>query len=380
MHIAGSDGMPPPSGGRSVSDMATRLARQRRLLLLRTVQVWWYPILLAVLGSITAIILGPLAVSYPLYVFGALCGLPFIFMAVRRLEFGLFFVALIATPLSPLTISLKSLEVDPPVLLLLALFAVFVLQTAFHTRDTPVSPSLWVRWPLFGLLIMALVSDLFIQVNWAPNVPHKLNNSPIIVDEIYGICVFTFPLLVTTVVSVSMTGKERWIGIIQHAYLIVAVVAALIVAFEFKRIGADVYTFRYSEPTIGWMSLRALAQMLALGSMIGYVNFLCTTGGWRMRITYGVITVMCLASVYFTLENSWWLEVGVALVVITIVYSRRLTLFFSVLALPLIPFLKGELTKLQTVKSVDIYRLTIWQDSLRVWGKQPILGVGPGNF
>jgi O-antigen ligase len=384
MQIAGSNRMLPPSGGSNTPDSATELERQqmrqRRILLLRTAQLWWYPILLVVLGGLVATILGQFAMSYPLYIFGVLCGLPFIFMAVRRLEFGLFFVALIATPLSPLTVSLKSLEVDPPVLLLLALFAVFILQTAFHTRDKPVLPSIWVRWPLFGLLILAVISNLFIQINWAPNVPHKLNNSPILVDEIYGVCLFTFPLLVTTMISAAITGKERWIGIIVHTYLIVAVVAATIVTFEFRRIGADIYTFRYTEPTIGWMSLRGLAHILVLGSIIAYVHFLCTPGSWRMRITYGVITVMCLASVYFTLENSWWLEAGIALMVITIVYSRRLTLFFCVLSLPFIPFLRGELTKLQTVKSVDIYRLTIWQDSLRVWSKQPFLGVGPGNF
>ena len=36
--------------------------------------------------------------------------------------------------------------------------------------------------------------------------------------------------------------------------------------------------------------------------------------------------------------------------------------------------------KLQTTKSADAYRLIIWQDSVRLWLKRPVLGVGPGNF
>ncbi len=32
------------------------------------------------------------------------------------------------------------------------------------------------------------------------------------------------------------------------------------------------------------------------------------------------------------------------------------------------------------MKSDDALRLIIWQDALRVWSKQPILGVGPGDF
>jgi len=80
------------------------------------------------------------------------------------------------------------------------------------------------------------------------------------------------------------------------------------------------------------------------------------------------------------LDNSWWLEIGIALIVMTCVYSRRLFVFFCVCALPLLPLLKAELSKLSTVKTADYYRLIIWQDALRVWSKQPLLGVGPGDF
>ena len=38
------------------------------------------------------------------------------------------------------------------------------------------------------------------------------------------------------------------------------------------------------------------------------------------------------------------------------------------------------LRRLSTVKTADYYRLIIWKDALRVWGKSPVLGVGPGNF
>jgi len=48
--------------------------------------------------------------------------------------------------------------------------------------------------------------------------------------------------------------------------------------------------------------------------------------------------------------------------------------------LPLLPVVKSEFSKLQQVKSADSFRLIIWQDALRVWSKQPLIGVGPGNF
>src|SRR2546428_10058674 len=48
--------------------------------------------------------------------------------------------------------------------------------------------------------------------------------------------------------------------------------------------------------------------------------------------------------------------------------------------LPSLPIVKSEISKLQQVKSADSYRIIIWQDALRVWSKQRLLGVGPGNF
>src|SRR2546430_5993689 len=127
------------------------------------------------------------------------------------------------------------------------------------------------------------------------------------------------------------------------------------------------------------MSLRALATLLALACMIAYARFLYAHT-WRLRLMYGGIMVWCLASVYFTLENSWWIEVAIALFVMTLVYSRRLLLTFCVIVLPFFPIIKAEIAKLQQVKSVDSLRFVIWQDALRVWSKQPVLGVGPGNF
>jgi len=211
MQIASSNGAFPHSGGGNIPDITGQLSRQRmrhrRILLMRAVQAWWFPILLVVVGGLVAAVLGQYASSYPLIILGVLCALPFIFVSVRRLEFGLLLVAIIAAPFSPLTFSLKSLEVDPPVVLLLTLFVVFVLQKVFHTGGKRILPSFWVLWPLFGLLFMAVVSNLVVQITWTRAVPHKLNGSPLINDELYGVLLFTFPLLVTSVTTMCLIKK-----------------------------------------------------------------------------------------------------------------------------------------------------------------------------
>jgi O-antigen ligase len=258
------------------------------------------------------------------------------------------------------------------------LFFVLAVLVAFRVKEA-VLPSFWAIWPLLGLASLAVISNIVVQVTWTSGVPHKVGNSPIILDEIYGIALFFLPLVTIAVTTVSLTKKENWIEYIQTAFLVVSVLLAAIVIIEFKRIGATIYTFRFSDPHLAWMSLKAISQTLVLGSLSAYVRCLYSTR-WRMRIMYVGAVLLCLVGVYLSLQNSWWVEAAIGFAVITFVYSRKLFAFFCVLCLPLIPLVKAEIEKLATVKTADFYRLIIWKDALRVWSKQPVLGVGPGNF
>ncbi len=372
----------PPNVGGNAPNFTSELRQQRlrhwRILWLRTVQFWWYRILLVVFGCLLAAFLGQSLLDYPKEVLGGAVALVLFFWAIRRLEFGLILLAIFASSFTPKALSLKSVDIFPVEILLALLFFVILVQTSFHVRKF-VRPSFWTIWPQFGLIALAIISTIMIQYTWIPLVPRKINNTPAIYSELLGIGMYCIPLLTMTVVSACLTGKEQWVEKVQVTFLALASLAAVVIGIEFRRIGANIYTFRYTEPVIIYMSLRSLSQLLGLGVMIAYARLL-HADHWRMRIFYGVLLVMFLASVYFTLENSWWLEVGVALIVITFVFSRRLFLLFCMLSLPLLPFIKNELTKLQSVKSADFYRLIVWQDILRVWSKRPVLGVGPGNL
>ena len=82
----------PPIGEGNASEMANELRLQRmyhkRILRLRTIQFWWYPILFVVLGGVIAAALGQFALDLPKVVYGIVIGAPLIFVAVRYPEFG----------------------------------------------------------------------------------------------------------------------------------------------------------------------------------------------------------------------------------------------------------------------------------------------------
>ncbi len=382
MHIPGispNSAFPPNEKNMSgrFEQMHLYQRRQRRILLLRTVQFWWYPLALAVLGSVVAAILGQSALDAPKEIFGGIAASLLFFLAVWRLEIGLVVLTALVTPLIPTAIKFDSLYISPAEPLLLLLFFVALVQAGLRAKKL-VLPSLWIIWPLIGLFFIACISEVLSQGTWLYGVSHTVLGSPIILDESVAIVVYCIPLITLFTVSACLTNKGQWIKYVQHADMAMAIIAACAIFVVFRRVNANLYQFRYSSPSIGWIPLEALAQLLALGSIIAYAHVLCTRS-WRKKSLYAVVLALCLLALYLSLENSWWLETIVALAVITIVFSRRLFVFFCIAGLPLIPVAFSFFKKLQQVKSVDYYRLIIWQDMIRVWSKRPILGVGPGN-
>src|SRR5947209_15600454 len=111
-------GLPSPNGGGGTpTDVATQLQQQkerhRRILMLRTLRNWWYPIFLAALGSFVAVELAQtVAISYPvqiILVLGvAIVALPVYILCIKHVEFGIVLFALATTALAPKLLSLKS--------------------------------------------------------------------------------------------------------------------------------------------------------------------------------------------------------------------------------------------------------------------------------
>ena len=385
---AGEGPLPPRSRGESPPDLTGLLREQRRYHALlnwqRTAGFWWPRLLLVLLGGCAAGILGYFLPLYPKDVLGGIGGIALVIWAARRLEIGLILLCFFASPFVPKAFSLHSLDVYPVELLLVLLAGVVLVQAAFRVRRF-VWPSLAVSWPLLGLILLALASSVLIQLTWIPQVPHRLNTGALIYSEIIGVVMYCVPLVVIVVTMACLTAREQWIVHVSQAVLVLGLLAAAVILIEFKHVGADVYAFRYKEenilygqPAILFMSLGDLAQWAGLGAIVAYAHLL-HADRWRGRALFGGLLLLYLGALYVTVENSRWLEVAVALVVITIVYSRRLFVLGCVLCLPFLPLAHALFVKLQSVKAGDVYRIIIWQDFIRIWLKRPVLGVGPGN-
>ncbi|QBD82031.1 hypothetical protein EPA93_41060 [Ktedonosporobacter rubrisoli] len=298
-------------------------------------------------------------------------------MSVRRIEFGLLILAIASTPFVPTAVKLDWFYVSPAIPLLFLLLFVGLVHISFRDKKV-IFPPFQAIWPLLGLFAMACISEIASISAWPDYLQTEVHRAPILVDELVGIVEFSLPILIVFVVSVALSQRDKWITYILHANFFIAIIAAGLILFRYRSIGADVYAFRYASPSIYWMPLEALAQILGLGCIIGYAHTLCAPT-WRKRIWYAIPTGLCLLSLYLSLENSWWLEVGLAFVVITAAYQLRLFLWYGLAGVPILPLIPTFLAKLQSLKQDDLNRLIIWQDMFRIWGKRPLLGVGPGN-
>src|SRR5438067_10591981 len=116
----------PPRG--NAHDITSQMQQQRRehqrILVQRAVRRWWPCILLIALGGLASGIAGQFTLDYPTYVFGPIVALVIFFLIARRVDIGLFIVAVCSTPFLPQAFSLKSLSVYPALVMLVWLFVV----------------------------------------------------------------------------------------------------------------------------------------------------------------------------------------------------------------------------------------------------------------
>jgi O-Antigen ligase len=379
-----------PPGGASTLDLDSQLAEQRRehrrIYLQQRIAYWWHRVLLFIVAAMASAIIGE---YLPGNVRTVLCGLVVVaafIVALKNLQAGFLLTAIISTAWLPKVTAFGTLDIYPSLILIVLLFWLLVVRFAFHTLK-PFFPSFWTIWPQIGLITVAVIAEIAIQFTWITGVSHDLAHryssiiisNPVWQDETLGIWMYTLPITFVLITTTIINKHDRWIEYFQRAIMFLGVVGSGIIIYEFRRKGVSVDVFRTAEPSILWMTLRSLSQLLVQASLIAYARFLYATN-IRSRISHGLMIVFCLIGVYLSLQNSWWVEVAVGMVAMTIIYSRRLITACVAIVLPLTPLIYAYLNRLQSVKKDDINRITIWHDAFWAWTRRPVLGFGPGNY
>src|SRR5690349_9955283 len=83
--------------------------RHKRIQFGRSVRFWWYRIALILLAGIIVAFLSTYVLTIGKIIIGALVAMVAIFFAIRKVQFGLLLVAILATAFFPVAFSIKSL-------------------------------------------------------------------------------------------------------------------------------------------------------------------------------------------------------------------------------------------------------------------------------
>ena len=380
----------PSMGGASQYDIESELQAQqkfhRRVRMEQRIQYWWPRVLLFAAAVLIAGLVAPYVSGNTRTLLTSAIVVLVALIAFKYFEVGFFLTAVVSTAWMPKVTNFGTLDIYPSIFLMIILFWMAVVRTAFRINK-PIFPSIRVVWPQIGLITLAIISEIMIQYTWIPGVSHTLAHkylstiigNPVVYDEILGVWMYTIPLTVIFLTVVAVSRQEKWIEYTQRMLMMLGFAGALFIVYEFRRQGGNVSTFRSAEPSILWMTLRCLSQLLVQGCIIAYARFLYATRKF-WRIFYLIVVAVMLIGIYVSLQNSWWVEVAVGLLVMTIVYSRRFIVFCILCIIPLTPLILIEAAKLASAKKSDLNRITIWHDALNAWTHRPIFGFGPGNY
>lgn len=382
----------PSQGSASSYDIQSELQEQRkyhrRVRRERSVSYWWPRVLLFFAAILTAALAAPYISGNTRTLLTTVIVVLVVLIAFKYFEVGFFLTAIVSTAWMPKVTNFGTLDIYPSMFLIIILFWMAVVRVAFRVDGyKPIFPSIRMIWPQVGLIFLAVVSEITIQYNWIDGVSHVLAHkylstiipNPVIYDEILGVWMYTIPLTIILLTVVAINRREKWIEYTQRMIMMLGLAGAIFIVYEFRRQGGNVSTFRSAEPSILWMTLRCLSQLLVQACIIAYARFLYATRKlWR--VFYLVIVAMLLIGIYVSLQNSWWVEVAVGLVAMTFVYSRRLLFTYFLGLIPLTPLIIYEGSKLASAKKSDLNRFNIWRDALNAWTHRPIFGFGPGNY
>ncbi len=383
----------PSLGSASPYNIESELQEQRkyhrRVRREQLVKYWWPRVLLFAAAIVSAALVAPYVSGNTRTLLTTVIMAAVVLIAFKYFEVGFFLTAVVSTAWMPKVTNFGTLDIYPSMFLIIILFWMAVARVAFRVdRRQPILPSIRAVWPQVGLIFLAVVSEIMIQFTWIVGVSHEIAHkylstiisNPVIDDELLGVWMYTIPLTIIVLTTVAIAGKDKWIEYTQRMLMILGFIGALVIIYEFKRQGGNVATFRTAEPSILWMTLRCLSQLLVQGCIVAYARFLyATRASWRLF--YLAIMAILLIGIFVSLQNSWWLEVGAGMIVMTIVYSRRFLFFCILCIIPLSPVAVLEAGKLASAKKDDLNRLTIWHDAiLSWWTHRPIFGFGPGNY
>lgn len=253
-----------------------------------------------------------------------------------------------------LEVSLNSISIAAGSILLAVTLLALMIITAKERSWTSAGRAL-------DMAFLSYCAVEFITAFNSPQMMDALRNSKrlLLISIVYG-------------VIVSFTSRER----IKKAVMILSVSVALLsiaeIIFYFAEGIARLYVFQHYMTTGGLKMIVSLVLIPFILSQDTSKN---------ERIFSGAVFLPTFAALILTNTRSAWLGLVVGIIVISILYYRRLFIFLA--GFIILFFLLGPEQQVERAKSIvdftnptNVGRMNMWSTGLRMWQDKPVFGFG----
>ncbi len=291
-----------------------------------------------------------------------------VWLWLRRLEYGILAILLAAGLLNAFTLPTGTQSRLVLSLVISAVcIALWLFKTLFMPRGARLKPSR-VNAPLLTFIAIGFVSYAWSLLMRDPTV-YMWSSFPLV--QIAALAVNTLlPLLALFVAN--QIEDRRWLVAITWGILGLGAFAVVSRLFHLPTVVAISNGSRGLFPT--WVGVLAYTQML--------FNHDLKAG---QRIMLGAL-FLGVVYLYFVVHVTWfsgWVPLAIACAAATLMHSRRLSAFLAaVLGIYLFINARFYFADLYQIKVAggSLERLDIWEQSLSLVARHPLLGMGPAGY
>lgn len=241
-------------------------------------------------------------------------------------------------------------------------------------RGTPLIKTS-IEVPLVAFLATNVIALMLSYVFWDPQV--DLSHRRLIV-QLAEVALMTLPALVALCIA-NIVKTQAWLKTVYYSMLGLTVI---FLVSGLATLNKSLFWWSTGTKTWAFSGLIPAGPLLLLIFIpISYSQVLFGSKGYQ-RLGYLLVLVLGLAWAVLTPKVSFWAALMTGILIVSWFRSKTYFVFVAITTILLGIGFYGYIEKfLEMAKQfADFDRIIVWQDSLKIVFRQPIFGIGPGNY
>lgn len=333
-----------------------------------------YLIIAVVFGSAMALqlLLAQRLALSPYLILALIAVLMLVVIAISDLRLIMLLLVLVSGVITTSIYTISFWVFKPGFLLLVLLVAAWIFLSIW--RGTPLIKT-HLELPLIAFVIANIVALALSYIYWDPQV--DLSHRSLIV-QLAEVALMILPAFVA-LCAANIIKTQAWLKTVYFSMLgltIVFLISGLVTL--------DKTQFWWTTGTKTWAYsgfIQAGPLLLLIFIPVSFSQVLFGSKGYQ-RLGYLLVLILGLTWAVLTPKVSFWSALITSMLIVSWFRSKKFFIFVVLTMILLSIGFYGYIEKFLAMATefADFDRIAVWQDSLKIVAKQPIFGIGPGNY